>query len=70
MSIPHPCDVNCDSPNAKMMAVALANQVDAVEADMKSAHVVRLPYADHYLFRSNESEVLHEMNAFIDGLRH
>jgi len=30
--------------------------------------VVRLPYADHYVFRSNEADVLREMNAFMDGL--
>jgi len=30
--------------------------------------VVRLPHADHYVFRSNEADVLREVNAFIAGL--
>jgi hypothetical protein len=44
---------------------ALAN---AFEAGVPSAHVVRLPNADHYLFRSNEAEVLGEMNLFLARL--
>ena len=32
------------------------------------ARVVRIPRADHYLFRSNEGEVLREMRAFISSL--
>jgi pimeloyl-ACP methyl ester carboxylesterase len=35
---------------------------------LPSAHVVRLPFANHYVFFSNEADVLREMNAFIGGL--
>jgi len=31
--------------------------------------VVRIPHADHYVFRSNEADVLKEINAFIAGLK-
>jgi len=30
--------------------------------------VVRIPHATHYVFRSNEADVLREMNAFIATL--
>jgi pimeloyl-ACP methyl ester carboxylesterase len=30
--------------------------------------VVKLPYADHFVWRSNPDEVEREMNAFMDGL--
>ena len=33
-----------------------------------SAKVVRVPFANHYVFFSNEADVLREMNAFIGSL--
>jgi hypothetical protein len=38
------------------------------DAGLPSAHVIRLPCADHDIFISNESTVLHDMNQFMDGL--
>jgi non-heme chloroperoxidase len=38
------------------------------EHGVPSARVVRIANATHYVFRSNESEVLREMNAFLAGL--
>jgi pimeloyl-ACP methyl ester carboxylesterase len=35
---------------------------------LPSAKVVRLPFANHYVFFSNEADVLREMNAFIGSL--
>jgi non-heme chloroperoxidase len=35
---------------------------------LPSARVVRLPFASHYVFFSNEADVLREMNAFIGSL--
>ena len=32
------------------------------------AHIVRIPHASHYVFRSNEQEVLREIDAFISTL--
>jgi hypothetical protein len=40
----------------------------AFEAGLPSAHVVRLKRANHYVFMSNEAEVLREMRAFLAGL--
>jgi pimeloyl-ACP methyl ester carboxylesterase len=40
----------------------------AFEAGLPSSRVVILPHANHYVYQSNEAEVLREMNAFISGL--
>jgi len=42
-------------------------QAEAFER-LPKAKVVRLPFASHYVFFSNEEEVLGEMNAFIGSL--
>jgi pimeloyl-ACP methyl ester carboxylesterase len=43
-------------------------QAKAFESGLPSARVVRLPHANHYVFLSNEADVLREMDAFIDKL--
>ena len=43
-------------------------QADAFEKGIPSARVVRLPHANHYVFLSNEADVLLEMNAFLRSL--
>jgi non-heme chloroperoxidase len=43
-------------------------QVAAFARQVPSAHVVRIPHATHYVFRSNEADVLREINAFIATL--
>ena len=43
-------------------------QAKVVESGWPSARVVRIPNADHYVFQSNEADVLREMNAFISSL--
>lgn len=40
-------------------------QADFLEKTVRSAHVVRIPHASHYIFLSNESEVLREMRNFL-----
>jgi non-heme chloroperoxidase len=59
-----------NNPNLKAEVVAedvvtTSRQADAFAAGVPSAHVVRLANADHYVFRSNEADVLREMNAFL-----
>ena len=44
-------------------------QAAAFEKGVPSARVVRIPHANHYVFRSNEADVLREMNAFLAGLK-
>jgi pimeloyl-ACP methyl ester carboxylesterase len=46
----------------------LERQAKAIEDGVPSARVVRLPGANHYVFLSNEADVLREMRAFV-GLR-
>jgi pimeloyl-ACP methyl ester carboxylesterase len=48
--------------------VTVGAQADAFEKGVPSAHVVRLPHASHYVFLSNEADVLREMNAFLANL--
>jgi len=43
-------------------------QARAFERGLPSARVVRLPHANHYVFFSNETDVLREMNAFLASL--
>ena len=43
-------------------------QAKAVESGIPGARVVRIPHANHYVFRSNEADVLREINAFIASL--
>jgi len=45
-----------------------AAQAKAFETGLPSARVVRLAHANHYVFQSNEADVLREINAFIGGL--
>jgi pimeloyl-ACP methyl ester carboxylesterase len=44
-------------------------QAKAFVAAVPQAHVVKLPHANHYVFDSNEADVLREMDAFIAGLK-
>ena len=44
-------------------------QVKAFQAGVPNARVVRIPHANHYVFLSNEADVLREMDAFIGGLK-
>lgn len=62
-----------DDPAGRAAAEAreletLGAQAKAFETGLPSARVVRLPHASHYVFQSNEADVLREMNAFIGSL--
>ena len=41
---------------------------DSFEHEVPNAKVVRIKHADHYVFRSNEADVIREMNSFIGAL--
>ena len=43
-------------------------QVKAFEDGLPTARVVRLPRANHYVFLSNEADVLREVHAFLAAL--
>ncbi len=60
-----------EAARAAFEARAAANtaaQVNAFEAGVPSARVVRVPHAGHYIFQSNEADVLREIRAFLGGL--
>lgn len=71
---PHePGNLFKDNPKARAAFIAANNknteqQAVAFERQVPSAHVVRIPNANHYVFISNEADVLREMNAFIATL--
>jgi pimeloyl-ACP methyl ester carboxylesterase len=44
-------------------------QAAAFEKGVPSARVVRLPNANHFVWRSHEADVLREMNAFLATLK-
>jgi non-heme chloroperoxidase len=62
-----------DDPTARAAAEArdietTGAQAKAFETGIPSARVVRLAHANHYVFLSNEADVLREMDAFIGSL--
>jgi non-heme chloroperoxidase len=63
---------HADTPkNIAAAAAADANQarqIDAFERGQPTARVVRIANANHYIFISNEAQVVTEMNKFLAGL--
>jgi len=45
------------------------SQAKAFKNGVPTARVVRLSHADHYVYLSNEADVLREMRSFLSGLR-
>jgi pimeloyl-ACP methyl ester carboxylesterase len=70
-ALPHNLDqMFPGDPAAKAAAVAYdlainSAQANAFEAGIPGARVVRLANADHFIFNSNEADVLREMNDFL-----
>jgi len=48
--------------------VSTGAQATAFEKGLPTARVVRIAHANHYVFQSNEADVLREMNAFLASL--
>ena len=65
---PRACTGFCVGPQEKAANAFVTAQADAFEAGTPSARVVRIAGAQHYVFLSNEADVIREMNAFMDGL--
>ena len=53
---------------ARDIASITGPQARAFEVAFPSARVVRLPHASHYVFQSNETDVIREINAFVRAL--
>jgi len=60
----HPAALESFQPSEKVSAA----EVNAFEAGVHSARVVRIPHASHSVFITNEVDVLREVHAFIAGL--
>ena len=56
-----------EASSAALQALT-TRQAKAVEDGVPTAHVVRLRGADHYVYLSNEADVLREMEAFLSTL--
>jgi len=72
-AVPHHFPIFQNDPAARAAAEAIdvahsGAQARAFESGLPSAHVVRIPNAEHWIFRSNEADVLREMNAFLSSL--
>jgi non-heme chloroperoxidase len=67
-AVPKPCVPSCDDPFRVNANRWLTVHVDAFEKAYPAARIVRLPLANHFVWRSNEADVLREMNSFMDGL--
>jgi len=70
VAFPHDLDPNSkEDPAARVTAEANESAfLKAFEAGVPSAHVVRLAHADHYVFQSNEPDVLREIARFTASL--
>ena len=65
---PKECLKDCDSADTKIWAADGTASANAFAAVNPRARVVRLAHSRHAVWKSNEDEVLREMNAFMDGL--
>jgi non-heme chloroperoxidase len=71
---PHALPANAPTDSAKRATqiaedqARTSEQAEAFQLGNPSATVIRIPNASHFVFRSNEAEVLREMNAFITKL--
>ncbi len=70
-----PNPVSGDDPQSRaeaarqtLMIRIKKQQVAAFERQVPSAHIVLIPHATHYVFQSDEADVLREINAFIATL--
>ena len=57
-----------EAVRARILALA-GTPVKAFETGVPRARVVKLPEADHFIFRSNEADVLREIKLFISTLK-
>jgi pimeloyl-ACP methyl ester carboxylesterase len=68
LAMPRRCAPNCDKPFMQKIMAADAARADLFEKSAPHARVIRLAQASHYVYRSNEADVVREMNSFMDGL--
>jgi hypothetical protein len=54
---------------SSVLAALTERQEKAVENGVATARVITLPGAHHYVFLSNQADVIREMRGFLTGLR-
>jgi non-heme chloroperoxidase len=72
VAIPHDYEKNPPVALKESTAMDMAyakQEIDAFQSHLPNARVVRLPYANHSVFRSNATDVEREMNAFMQTLK-
>lgn len=57
-----------DAYKARMLKL-VGGQIKAFRSGVPSARVITLPDADHYIYRSNEADVVREINLFVSSLK-
>lgn len=70
--LPGPFPYNTPAERAPAVAIdtkMVEAQAKAFQAGVPTARVVQIPHANHYIFISNEADVLREMRSFIDNLK-
>ena len=69
---PHNWDRLPDSPRKTALIaddkIRCSRWADNFRKGVPTAHIVMIPNADHYVYLSNEAQVVAEMNAFLDKL--
>jgi len=56
-------------PHSPAFRRTMEDQARAFEFQRPHARIIRIPNADHYIFQSNEEDVLRDIGEFIVGLR-
>jgi pimeloyl-ACP methyl ester carboxylesterase len=64
-ALPKKCDANC---NTSAQTAADLAFVKAFAVAHPNAHVIRWPNAEHYIFRTQQDDVVREMLSFMDGV--
>ena len=66
---PYPFNTPAERASSEALLTAeIDGMAKALQAGIPSARVVQIPSANHYVFLSNEADVLREMRAFLAGL--
>jgi non-heme chloroperoxidase len=56
-------------PHSPAFRRTMEDQAKAFETQVPSAQIVRIANADHYIFQSDETEVVHDINVFVESLQ-
>lgn len=56
-------------PHSPAFRRTMEDQAKAFESQVPDAQIIRIANADHYIFRSNEAEVVQDMNVFVKSLQ-